>query len=76
MPTWRRNQHGYKDTADCIRHFNGEEYVGWMAAISPDRIAAYRAAEIRCRKVGADLFVHHMDLNVARDVDRVQDAQR
>lgn len=64
-----RNALGLKDTMYCYRTFNGAEYVGWMAYVSKDRMAAYRAAGVRVRKVGSDVFVHHMDKDEALRVD-------
>lgn len=69
----RRNGFGYNDTTDCYRTFGGVRYVGWLVNPSPERIKAYRAAGIRCRKVAPDeLFVAEPDLDAARQIDRTR----
>lgn len=67
---WSRNQHGMKNTVDRVRRFNGAEYIGWMAHADGKLLDEYRAAGIRCRRVGGDVFIHHMDEDDARALDR------
>lgn len=67
----QRNHFGYNDTADCYRTINGVRYIGWLVSPSSDRIAAYRAAGVRCRKVRADeLFIAEADTDIAQNIDR------
>jgi len=65
----RRNPHGVNDAIDCYRTFGGERYPAWMSFPSAEHIAAYRAAGVRCRKIGEELFVHEDDINLAGRVD-------
>jgi hypothetical protein len=69
MRTNHRNEHGVKYSADLYRTINGVEYVCWMSFPSEDRIKAYRAAGIRCRRQKEELFVHHMDADDAARID-------
>jgi hypothetical protein len=67
--TNRRNQNGVKASCDLYRHFNGELFVAWLIYPTAERIAAYRAAGVRCRRLKQDLFIHDDDRNLARDID-------
>lgn len=65
-----RNRCGVKDAADCWRTINGHHYVAWMSVPSQQRIDAYRAHGIRCRRFGEELFVHHLDTDEAGKLDQ------
>lgn len=69
-----RNRYGVNDAIDCYRTFNGEKYPAWMSFPSSDRVKAYRAVGIRCRRQGEELFVHIDDRWLAEAVDAEQDA--
>jgi len=70
----KRNRYGCNDAFECYRTFNGEKYPAWMSFPSSDRIRAYRAAGIRCRRLGDELFVHFADRDRAAAIDAEQDA--
>lgn len=70
-----RNKYGINDAADCHRTFNGELYPAWMSYPSDDRISEYRKAGIRCRRLGAELFVHHDDREKAAEIDAKNDTR-
>lgn len=59
----------FKSSTSRYRTFGGATYIGWLACASDDRVAAYRAAGIRCRRLDDDLLVHEDDLNDARELD-------
>ena len=63
------NNHGVNETTACYRTIKGERYVGWTSGASTNRVAAYRAAGVRCRRLGDDLFVCHADEAKAKQVD-------
>lgn len=65
----KRNPFGVKNCADMYRTFNGEHYGQWMSFPSVARVKAYRAAGVRCRRIGEELYVHHMDEDDASKVD-------
>ncbi len=67
--TNRRNQHGVKASCDCYRTIKGHEFQAWTSCPSADRIAAYRAAGVRCRRFKDELFVHVWDTEEAAKVD-------
>jgi hypothetical protein len=69
-----RNSSGVNDASDCVRTVNGVKYGAWMSFPTEDRIKAYRAAGVRCRRFGEELFVHPMDEEVAAQVDRACEA--
>lgn len=71
--TNRRNSHGVKASCDCYRTIKGHEYQAWMSCPSTDRIAAYRAAGVRVRRFGEELFVHVWDTEEAGKVDAALD---
>lgn len=52
-----RNGLGFNDTTECYRTFGAAKFVGWCAGMSKQRIAAYRAARVRCRRFGDEVFV-------------------
>lgn len=66
-----RNRYGVKDAVDSYRTINGARYEAWLYFPSVARIKAYRAAGIRCRRQGEELFVHQMDVDEARKLDAV-----
>lgn len=68
-----RNAHGVKESSDCYRTFSDGRYDCWMSCPSDERIAAYRAAGIRCKRRGEELFVHQMDTDMATKIDRQLD---
>jgi hypothetical protein len=63
------NAHGVKDAADMWRTFNGEHYIQWMSFPPDERIKGYRAAGIKCRRVGEELFVRQSDKDKALAYD-------
>lgn len=65
----RRNQFGVKDASECYRIIKGHEYTAWMSYPSAEKIKAYRAAGIRCRRFGVELFVHVWDTEEAAKLD-------
>ena len=65
----RLNRNGVKASSDMWRTIAGVSYVAWLSYPSPDLIAAYRANGVRCRRLGQELFVHHMDRAFARSID-------
>jgi hypothetical protein len=67
--TNRRNRNGVKASCDQYRHFNGNLYIAWLIYVTPERVAAYRAAGIRCRRVKGELYIHDDDRKLARDTD-------
>lgn len=69
-----RNDHGVKESYDQYRTIKGAHHVAWSVNPSMDRIAAYRAAGVRCALRGDDLYVHHMDTDIAGTVDGIEDA--
>lgn len=68
-----RNRDGVNDAADCYRTIGGDRYVAWMSFPSITRIAAYRAAGVRVRRFGEELFVREIDSMEAAQVDAKQD---
>jgi len=66
----QRNKHGVKWQCDSYRTINGEHYIAWMSYPAVDRIMAYRAAGIRCRRFGEELYIHHADKDAATAIDR------
>jgi hypothetical protein len=72
--TDKRRGDGVKLSADLYRTINGEHYECWMSFPSEELIAAYRKAGIRCRRIGSELFVHVMDIDQAREIERARDA--
>lgn len=66
-----RNRYGVNDATDCYRTFCGERHLAWMSFPSAERIAAYRANGVRCKRIGEELFVHEDDLKLASHVDDV-----
>lgn len=64
-----RNNNGVNDTTACYRTIKGERYIGWTGGVSAARVAAYRAAGVRRRRLGDDLFVCHADEAKAKQVD-------
>lgn len=73
MSTNRRNRYGFKDAHDCYRTINGHKYIAWMSCPSAERIATYRASNVRCRRFGDELFVHVFDTEEAKKVDQSVD---
>jgi hypothetical protein len=55
------NQNGVKDSANMWRTFDGEHYGHWAIYPSGERISAYRAAGIKCRRIKDELFVRQAD---------------
>lgn len=64
-----RNGFGVNDTTDCYRTIRGEKFIGWGSGMSAARITAYRAAGVRCRRYGDDLYVCEADRSKAIGVD-------
>lgn len=59
--TTKLNTAGVKNSADMYRTFNGAHYPHWAIDPSPDYVKRLRAAGVRCRRVGVELFIHHED---------------
>lgn len=55
------NRNGVKDSADMWRTVNGERFIQWTAFASDERVRAYRAAGVRCRRFVGEMFIHHED---------------
>lgn len=68
-----RNRHGVKESCDQYRTIKGAHHVAWSVNPSAERIAAYKAAGVRCALRGDDLYVHHMDTDDAATVDTKAD---
>jgi len=64
-----RNPKGVNDASDCFRTIDGVKYSAWTSFPSADRIAAYRAASVRCRRFGEELFIHPLDEDQAAQID-------
>jgi hypothetical protein len=64
-----RNGAGVNDAANCYRTINGARYIAWLSFPTSERIEAYRAAGVRCRRFGEELFVHLLDEDDAKTVD-------
>lgn len=60
-----RNKYGVNDATNCYRTFNGQRFDHWMSCPSQEQIRSYRQAGIRCRRQGAELYVHTTDHNKA-----------
>lgn len=67
--TNRRNEHGVKASIDMYRTIGGAHFIAWTSFPSAERIAAYRAAGVRCARRGVELFIHHADEDEAKAVD-------
>lgn len=66
----RRNHFGVKDSANMWRTIGGEIYPHYTTVFDDgERLAAYRAAGIRARRFGEEIFVHHADGRRAFQVD-------
>ena len=63
------NQNGVKDSANMWRTYGGEHYGHWAICPSVERITAYRAAGIKCRRVKDELFVREADEAKAAELD-------
>lgn len=68
--TNRRNQHGVKHMSDTWRTIGGQHYMHWSLVPDDDRVKLYRAAGVRCRRFGVDIFIHHEDQAAATAVDK------
>ena len=64
-----RNALGLKESVNCYRTFGGYRYDCWLSCPSEGRIAAYRAAGIRCKRIGEELYVHQLDTDMAATLD-------
>lgn len=65
----KRNRYGVNDASDCYRTIDGRLYVAWTSFPSPERIAAYRKAGLRCRRFGEELFIYENDQKSAEEID-------
>lgn len=63
------NGNGVKDSANMWRTFGGEHYGHWAICPSAERIAAYRASGIKCRRIRDELFVREADESAAAALD-------
>ena len=72
--TNRRNEHGVKASIDMYRTIGGAHFISWGSFMTDERIAAYRAAGIRCARRGVELFIHHADEEAAKAVDANSEA--
>lgn len=62
MQSNQRNERGYKDSPNCYRTFGGERFVCITAGDAfRYSVEKLRAAGIRVRRIGEELFVHHAD---------------
>lgn len=61
----RRNDAGVKNSADLYRTFNGDHYPQYAIDASNEYVARLRAAGVRCRRLGQELFVHNGDIALA-----------
>lgn len=68
--TNKRNDSGVKNSSDQYRTFNGQHYICWMSYINDDLITAYKKAAVRIRRIKSDLYVHHLDIDRALEVDK------
>jgi hypothetical protein len=64
-----RNSFGVNDATDCYRTVGGGLFVDWGGGTSAARMKAYRAAGVRCRRFGDDLYVRKADATNAIAVD-------
>lgn len=51
VPSEERNDHGVKDCCDIYRTVAGERWSQYSDYPGDDRVKAYRAAGLRCRKL-------------------------
>ncbi len=63
------NQYGVKIASECYRTIKRFRYIAWMSFPSAYRIREYRSVGCRCVRRGDELFMHHMDVELARKVD-------
>ncbi len=63
------NRYGVKNASECYRAIKGFRYIAWMSFPSANRIREYRSVGCRCVRRGDELFMHHMDEELARKVD-------
>lgn len=66
----RHTGDGVKLASDCWRTINGHHYEAWISYPSEERIKAYRSNGVRCRRFGEELFVHTLDTDQAKEVDK------
>lgn len=66
------NHSGVMDSSVLYRTFDGELYPQWASDWSQKRAKTYRAAGIRCHRVGEEVFVHHADQERARAIDATE----
>lgn len=66
----RLNHAGVKNSANMWRTFGGELYPHYAIEPTEEQIAAYRAAGVKCRRVGVELFVREADQALAAQVDQ------
>lgn len=71
--TWKKNANGFKDSGDTYRTFDGAHHSAWLICPTESRIAKYRAAGVRCRRVKDVLYVHVVDEDIARSVDQASE---
>lgn len=64
-----RNAHGVNDLSQMYRTVDGVRWEAYGYAPPADRIAAYRAIGVRCRKVGDILFMHPEDFGESWRID-------
>lgn len=68
MTANHRNDYGVKSAIDLYRTFGDARYVQRESEPSAEYVAALRAAGVRCRRVKAELFIHHEDQALAGPV--------
>lgn len=72
-PTGPRNSHGVKFSSDCWRTIRGVRWGNWMSCPGAEIIALYRAAGVRVRRFGEELYIHPDDHEKASAVDAAND---
>jgi hypothetical protein len=70
MTTWRRNQHGLKNSIDMYRTFNGVRFNQWTTEQFDGQADMYRRHGIRARKRGDEIYIHPDDEAKAARLDR------
>jgi hypothetical protein len=67
--SWTLNAYGVKASSEMFRTFNGERFICWRSDATPEHIAAYRAAGVKCARRGCELFIREADSDKALAVD-------
>ncbi len=59
----------FKASSERYRTFGGDTYIGWLIYWTDDRVAAYRQAGVRFRRLKEELFIHEDDKDLALTID-------